>query len=240
MGALVSARQVNIIGAAAGKAYGLNPEVAWNKGISIDQKFRLFKRDAMLSFDFYRNDFTNQVVVDLEDARQIKFYNLKGRSFSNSLQGEFNFIPVEKFNVRMAYRKFDVKTTYGDKLLEKPFTASDRAFINLGYEIKSWKFDYTVNYVGKKRIPSTEANPMQYRMNNFSPSYFSMNAQVSKSFGKDKNWELYAGGENLTNYFQKNIIIAADAPFGNYFDASMVWGPVSGRLIYGGFRYKIK
>ena len=240
MGALISARQVNIIGGAAGKAYGLNPEVAWNKGISVDQKFQLFKRDAMLSFDFYRNDFTNQVVVDLEDARQIKFYNLKGKSFSNSFQGEFNFIPVEKLNVRMAYRKFNVKTTYGDKLLEKPFTASDRAFINLGYEIKSWKFDYTVNYVGKKRIPSTEANPEQYRMNNFSPSYFSMNAQVSKSFGKDKNWELYAGGENLTNYFQKNIIIAADEPFGNYFDASMVWGPVSGRLIYGGFRYKIK
>jgi outer membrane receptor protein involved in Fe transport len=214
--------------------------VARNKGISVDRKFQLFKRDAMLSFDFFRNDFTNQVVVDLEDARQIKFYNLKGRSFSNSFQGEFNFIPVEKLNVRMAYRKFDVKTTYSDKLLEKPFTASDRAFINLGYEIKSWKFDYTINYVGKKRILSTEANPVQYRMDNFSPSYFSMNAQVSKSFGKDKNWELYAGGENLTNYFQKNIIIAADEPFGNYFDASMVWGPVSGRLIYGGFRYKIK
>jgi outer membrane receptor protein involved in Fe transport len=140
----------------------------------------------------------------------------------------------------MAYRKFDVKTTYGDKLLEKPFTAADRAFINLGYEIKSWKFDYTVNYVGRKRIPSTEANPVQYRINSYSPSYFSMNAQVSKSFGKDKNWELYAGGENLTNYFQKNLITAADEPFGNYFDASMVWGPISGRLIYGGFRYKLK
>ena len=39
-------------------------------------------------------------------------------------------------------------------------------------------------------------------------------------------FEIYAGGENLTNYFQKNVIIAADQPFGNYFDASMVWGPV--------------
>ena len=53
-------------------------------------------------------------------------------------------------------------------------------------------------------------------------------------------FEIYVGGENLTNYFQKNVIIAADEPFGEYFDASMVWGPVSGRLVYGGFRYKIK
>ncbi|MEO6837211.1 MAG: TonB-dependent receptor [Ginsengibacter sp.] len=240
MGTLVSARTVNIISNSKGKAYGLSPEVAWNKGISIDQKFQLFSRDAMLSFDFYRNDFTNQVVADLEDARQIKFYNLTGKSFSNSFQSELNFIPVKKLDVRIAYRYFDVKTTYGNQLLEKPFTAANRAFINFGYEIKSWKFDYTINYNGRKRIPSTKENPVEYQMPDYSPSYISMNAQVSKSFGGNKNWELYVGGENLTNYFQRNVIISADQPFGKYFDASMVWGPLSGRLFYGGFRYKIK
>ncbi len=240
MSALVSARTVNIISNSTGKAYGLNPEVAWNKGISIDQKFKLFTRDAMLSFDFYRNDFVNQVVADLEDARQIKFYNLTGKSISNSFQSELNFIPAQKLDVRIAYRWFDVKTTYETQLLEKPFTATNRAFINLGYQIKSWKFDCTVNYNGRKRIPSTKENPIEYQLADYSPSYISMNAQVSKSFGKNKTWELYAGGENLTNYFQKNVIIAADQPFGKYFDASMVWGPVSGRLFYGGFRYKIK
>ncbi len=147
--------------------------------------------------------------------------------------------------MRLAYRWFDVKTTYGNKLLEKPFTAAHRAFANLGYDasgigLNGWKLDYTINYVGKKRIPSTAENPEPYRMPGYSPAYISMNAQVSKSLGKNKAFELYVGGENLTNYFQKNVIIAADQPFGNNFDASMVWGPVSGRLIYGGFRYKIK
>ena len=240
MGALVSARTVNIVSDNPGKAYGLSPEVAWNKGISIDQKLKLFKRDAMLSFDFYRNDFTNQVVADMEDARQIKFYNLTGKSFSNSFQSELNFIPVNKLDVRLAYRWFDVKTTYGNDLLEKPFTAANRAFANLGYELKGWKLDYTINYVGKKRIPSTEKNPAQYQLLDYSSGYITMNAQVSKSLGKSKAFELYAGGENLTNYFQKNVIVAADEPFGNYFDASMIWGPVSGRLMYAGFRYKIK
>ena len=140
----------------------------------------------------------------------------------------------------MAYRLFDVKTTYGNDLLEKPFTAANRAFANFGYEINGWKFDYTINYVGKKRIPSTAENPAQYRLPGYSPDYITMNAQVNKSLGKSKSLEVYVGGENLTNYFQRNVIIAADQPFGNYFDASMVWGPVTGRLFYGGFRYKIK
>jgi hypothetical protein len=67
-----------------------------------------------------------------------------------------------------------------------------------------------------------------------------MNAQISKTLVQKHPFELYLGGENLTDYFQKEVIIAADKPFSNYFDASLVWGPVSGRLIYAGIRYKIK
>lgn len=240
IGVLVSSRWVNIIPGADGKAYGLDPEVAWNKGLSVDQKLKLFKRDALLSIDFYRNDFTNQVIVDLENARQVTFYNLEGESYSNSLQAEFNVAPVKNLDVRLAYRWFDVKTTYGDKLLQKPLTAENRAFANLAYELSGWKLDYTVNFVGSKRLPPTDANPEAYRMPAHSPGYVTMNAQVSKTVGKSKAFEWYAGGENLTGYMQQKAIIAADQPFGNYFDASLVWGPVIGRMLYTGFRYKIK
>ena len=240
MGVLVSSRTISILTATAGKAYGLLPEVAWNKGISVDQKFHLFNREASAGVDFYRNDFTNQVIVDLEDARTVTFYNLVGKSYSNSFQTEMNFIPVPKLEVRLAYRFFDVKTTYSNQLLEKPFTARHRAFTNLAYDLSGWKFDYTVNLTGSKRIPATDANPTGYKLDKYSPSYVTMNAQVSKSIGKMKLFDFYVGGENLTNYFQKNAIIAADRPFGNLFDASLVWGPVSGRLIYTGFRYTIK
>jgi outer membrane receptor for ferrienterochelin and colicin/copper chaperone CopZ len=236
----VSSRQVNIISSVAGKAYGLDPEVAWNKGISVDQRFKLFSRDASFSVDYFRNDFDKQVVVDLEDARQVTFYNLQGKSFSNSLQTELNFEPARKFEVRLAYRFFDVKTTYGNMLLQKPFTAKHRAFGNLAYELSGWKFDYTFNYNGSKRIPNTGANPVQYQRGTLSPAYVLMNAQVSKTFSKKHPFEIYLGGENLSNYFQKDVIIAADQPFSNYFDASLVWGPVNGRLFYAGVRYKLK
>ena len=240
MSVFVSSREINILSTATGKAYGLDPEVAWNKGISIDQKFKLFKRDATFSLDYFRNDFDDQVVVDLEDVRQVKFYDLEGKSFSNSLQAELNMEPARKFELRLAYRFFDVKTAYSNVLLQKPFSAQHRAFTNLAYEISGWKFDYTINYNGSKRIPSTSGNPVQYQRNTSSPSYVLMNAQVSKTLGKKHPFELYLGGENLSNYFQKDPIIAADQPFSNYFDAALIWGPISGRLIYTGFRYKIK
>lgn len=239
MGALVSARTVIIIPSSTGKAYGLDPEIAWNKGITLDQKLKLFDRSATFMVDFYRNDFTNQVVTDMEDPRQLKFYNLNGKSYSNSLQAEIDATPAKNFDVRLAYRLFDVKTTYGNQLLQKPFTAEHRAFTNLSYDLDGWKFDYTVNYVGSKRIPSTTANPVEYQFPGHSPAYITMNAQVSKSLGKSKAFDIYVGGENLTNYFQRDAIIAATQPFGNYFDASMVWGPLSSRLMYAGFRYRI-
>ena len=236
----VSSRQVDIITNQTGKAYGLNAEVAWNKGLSIDQKFKAFSRDGMLSVDFFRNDFTNQVVVDMENPRFVQFYNLKGKSYSNSFQVEINMVPIKKLDVRLAYRYFDVKTTYNGKLLERPFVANNRAFANLDYGIAGFKFDFTINYNGKKRIPDTQANPSDYQRLAYSPDFVLMNAQISKTVGKKYPMDFYIGVENLTNYFQKDVIIAAHQPFSPYFDASLVWGPVTGRMFYAGWRYKIK
>lgn len=236
----VSARQVNIINALPGKAYGLNPEIAWNKGISFDQKFRLFNRDATFSADFFRNDFTDQVVVDLENARQVKFYNLQGKSYSNSFQAEITMIPATKLETRIAYRYFDVNTTYSGQLLQRPFIANNRAFLSIDYSLNKWKFDYTITYNGKKRIPNTIANPTIYQLETSSPAFINMGAQISKSFGKKQPMDFYIGAENITNFFQQNAIIAAEQPFNSFFDASMVWGPLTGRMFYAGWRFKLK
>jgi len=74
-------------------------------------------------------------------------------------------------------------------------------------------------------------------MDAYSPSYFQMAGQISKQFSK--RLEVYLGGENLTNFVQMHRIIDAANPFGDYFDGSMVWGPVVGRMIYAGLRFSI-
>jgi outer membrane receptor for ferrienterochelin and colicin len=237
---LVSSRQVNIPASVAGKAYGLDQEVAWSTGLTLDQRFRLFNRNGSIGLDYYRTSFTNQAVVDLDrSAQEVNIYNLDGKSYSNSFLAELSYEPANKFEVRLAYRLFDVKTTYSGTLLERPFVSKHRGFANLAYETGSWKFDYTVTFNGIKRIPSTAVNPPQYQLPERSPSYTLMNAQVSKTFGKKRPFDIYVGGENLTNLYQKNVIISPDQPYSQYFDASMIWGPVSGRMFYSGIRFKI-
>lgn len=239
MATMVSSRNLIITQSNPNGAYGLNPEISWNKGISIDQKFKLFSREAVFSIDYFRNDFIDQVVVDLEDIRNVHFYNLKGKSYSNSFQAELNFLPIKGLEARVAYRWFEVNSDYDGKMLSKPFSALHRAFTNLSYGVDGWRFDYTFNIIGSKRIPSTFGNPMHYQLPEQSPSYVTMNAQITKTLGKYKNWDFYLGVENLTNYFQNEVIIAPSDPFGPFFDASMNWGPLSGRMIYGGFRFKL-
>ena len=63
-----------------------------------------------------------------------------------------------------------------------------------------------------------------------------MNTQITKNF---KTWSVYAGAENLTNFVQKHPIISVENPYGNDFDASMVWGPMHGRTIYAGVRWAL-
>ncbi|MCB0700684.1 MAG: TonB-dependent receptor [Chitinophagales bacterium] len=221
--------------------YGLNPEVAWNYGVNLTQKFRLNYRDGSFSADYYYTDFKNQIVVDVEDPAFVRFYNLTGTSFAHSLQGQFDYEPIVNFNVRLAYRWYDVRTTFGNSplLTERPLIAKHRAFVNLGYETKNtWRVDYTLQWIGSKRLPVLFDNTGAYILSAESPSFFQMNAQISKTWN-DK-LEVYIGGENLTNYLQPSPIIGAAQPFGTTFDASMIWGPVMGRNIYVGARWKLQ
>jgi outer membrane receptor for ferrienterochelin and colicin len=239
IGWFISSRSVDVAGTSATGAYGLKQEVAWNEGISIDQKFRLFDKDGNIAADFFRTDFVNQVVVDADKSTSaISFYNLQGRSFSNSLQIEMNYHLLKELELRLAYRLFDVKTTYHGQLMERPLVAKQRAFASLHYETANkWKFDYTVQFVGQKRLPYSGDNPKEFQWSSYSPTYAVMNAQISKTWHA---WELYAGAEDLNNYAQKQLIVDAANPFSQYFDASVVWGPTFGRMLYAGVRFKIK
>ena len=240
MGVLASSRIFEVHSENTNTPYGLDAEVAWNYGINLTWDFELDYREGTISTDFYRTNFQNQIVVDLDsDVRKVMFYNLDGESYSNSFQVQFDYELIKRLDVRLAYRWFDVHTTYGNELMQKPLVSSHRSFINLAYNSRAfWKFDATLNWQGEKRIPSTIDNPLPYQRDDYSPSFFMLNAQITKSW-KGK-FDVYLGAENLLNYKQNNPIIASDQPFSEYFDASLVWGPIFGRKVYIGLRYRLK
>jgi outer membrane receptor for ferrienterochelin and colicin len=238
-----SSRQINILND-GGNIYGLDPEIAWNYGVSYLQGFNLFERDADVTFDFYRTDFQNQVVVDWENPFEINFYNLEGQSFANSFQFEFNHNTFEGFDLRLAYKYYDIQTDFNSGRLEKPLVPKHRLFANAGYETHrtdkgtQWKFDATYNWISAQRFPSTDLSAPQFQLDDFSPTIGTLNLQVTKVFSP--KFEIYLGGENVTNVRQPNPILSADNPFGSNFDSNFVYGPIFGSLYYAGLRYKIK
>jgi outer membrane receptor for ferrienterochelin and colicin len=238
-----SSRQINIQNS-GGKVYGLDPEIAWNYGLSYLQGFHLFGRKADVTLDFYRTDFENQIVVDWENPFEINFYNLDGKSYANSFQLEFNYNVFEHFDFRTAYKYYDIKTDYNSGKLEKPLIPKHRFFANASYETHPnvngglWKFDATYNWLDSQRLPSTTLSATEYQLDEYSPTVATLNLQLTKVFSP--KFEVYLGGENVTNVRQKNPIISADNPFGSNFDSNFVYGPIFGSMYYAGLRYKIK
>lgn len=230
---MASSRQVNVL-------EQLNAEVSWNYGVSASHQFKVLGRNASVYASFYRTDFENQVIIDLDaDAQTANVYNLKGRSYSNAVQADITYEPVKRFEMKVAYKWNDVWTTTNGQLQRRMLTKQHKFLTTLSYatNFNKWQFDLTANVNGPSRIPSTETNPADYRLETESPWFFTMNLQVTKRF---KWFDLYVGAENLTNFRQKNAIIAANNPYGPFFDASLVWGSQMGINPYLGLRYRLK
>jgi outer membrane receptor for ferrienterochelin and colicins len=239
-GTLVSSRQLVFSNLQTNHAYRFKPDVAWNYGLNFSQDFTLNYKPGSVTLDYFYIDFKNQAVVDLDrSVREANFFGLQGKSFSHSLQAQIDYQLIKRFDVRLAYRWLNVKTNYLDGLFTRPLIPEHRAFINLAYETRTkWKFDYTVQWVGTQRIPDTTINPAEYQREAYSPEYVVMNAQVTKDI--KNNWSIYLGVENVTNFTMQNPIISPDEPYSPYFDSSLVWGPIFGRMAYAGFRYRLK
>ncbi|WP_019990202.1 TonB-dependent receptor [Rudanella lutea] len=226
----------------------LRPEVSWNYGLGLTNEFLMFGNKASFILDYFRTNFTQQMVVDLEHARQINFYQLQGKSFANSFQAELNMQPIRRMEVKAAYRLFDVRQSLGaafgeSVLLERMMVSRDRVLFNVGYALPydKWKFDATLQWNGPKRIPYMADGYLHPGYANMrtdrAPGFANLNAQVSRTFRN--GLELYLGGENLTGFRQLDPIMHADMPFSPNFDAaSRVWGPITGAMVYVGFRLK--
>lgn len=69
------------------------------------------------------------------------------------------------------------------------------------------------------------------------PAHIQLQAQIKREF---RLFSLYLGGENLTNYKIDNPIQHAHVPWSTAFDATQIWGPVTGAMAYIGIRIKFE
>ncbi len=217
-----------------------NIEEAWNYGLNLTQDVPLTSdRELTFTFDLYRTDFQNQVIADVDQsARTVVISNLDGSSFASNVQAGLSGEVFRGLDLTLAFRYSDVQADYHGEQMRVPFVNRYKGLLSLSWRSKQdkWQIDLTNQLQGDARIPYTGDNPVVYQMPEKSPEYLIVHAQLTRRF---TNWSIYLGAENLSNYTQDYPILAADDPFGEYFDASMVWGPVMGRMFYGGVRFDI-
>ena len=228
--------------------YSHTLEDAWTGGGNITWYFPIGDEKAWLSFDYFRSQFVNQAIVDYEYAEnKLAFYTLeeigaKGQSWSDTYQVDFSCEPLERFNVTLTGRYTDARMMTVQGLVERPMTSRYKAVLNLQYStnLSKWIFDFTASLNGSARVYNfmenlTDAEGNLLYKNGQTPAYPLLYFQITRRF---KGVDLYLGGENLTNYTQKNLILGDNTSADN-FDASCVWGPLMGTRIYAGVRFTL-
>jgi copper chaperone CopZ/outer membrane receptor protein involved in Fe transport len=220
--------------------------MAWNYGFNATHRWQWWGRDADVSFDLYRTDFQNQLMTDnisFDDA--IVFSNLAGRSYANSGVVSINVQPLKGFDLRVAYKYTDVRQTFDGALLSRPLVPLHRGLVNVHYQTpdQRWRANLTLPIVGPQLLPPVFGDLQElpeYRRIGKSPAYLLLNAQVTRVL--PNGWEIYAGGENLTNYTQPVPIVGYQDVSGQSsgvakFDATGVFAPIMGAIGFVGLRY---
>ncbi len=217
----------------------LKQEEAWNYGISMSWLIPLFNNTLKVNTDYYYTDFKQQAIVDYEmDKSFIHIHNLHGKSYSHTFQIDATYPLFKGMTLTAAYRLNDVKSSYGpdNKLMRKPLTSLYKGLLTASYKtpLGLWQFDATLQLNGRGNLPTPIVDaggnplwPKHFR------SFEQVSAQVTRWF---RHFSIYVGGENLTNFKQKNPIINAHNPWSQTFDTTLAWGPIQGAMAYIGIR----
>ena len=210
----------------------LQQEEAWNYGLSAGLSIPLCGKTLEVNAEYFYTDFLHQVIMNFDGAKgahSLSFENLDGRSYSHTCQVDATYPFFRGFTATGAFRWNDVKCTYDNVLRQKPLTSRYKGLLTLSYKtpLELWQFDVTGHLNG---------DGVMYDQSKY-PAYFQLQAQITREF---RHFSIYAGGENLTNYKMAEPIINAHNPWSSAFDATQIWGPVTGAMGYIGFRMRFE
>ena len=232
-------------------------EDSWTFGgnVTFYMPFGVDPSKTYISFDYFRTQFSRQLMVDYEvpgadvnGGRDIWFFDSDGRrSYSDNWQIDFNVEPFDRFTVALTGRYTNARQeNYGGDLVEKPMLSRFKGVLNLQYKtnLSRWIFDFTASVNGSARVYDfmkdlkDESGSLLYP-DGRTPVYPLLYAQITRRF---RGFDIYAGVENITDFTQKHVLVVdRDAagkwtPWAPGFDASCVWGPIMGRRINLGVR----
>ncbi|MBR1548282.1 MAG: TonB-dependent receptor [Prevotella sp.] len=224
----------------------IKQEEAWNYGLSAAFTIPLGERTLQLGAEYYYTHFLQQAIIDYDqppyqDARYpspvtrvLSIHPMADgdKSFSHTIQMDATCEVLPQLTVTAAWRWNDVRSTYNGQLRQKPLNSRYKGLLSASYApgLGKWQLDATLQLNGGGRLPDNYGTGA---WDEHFGAYEQLSMQLTRFF---RNWSIYAGGENITRFKQKNAIVAANNPWSRDFDATMIWGPVHGAVWYVGVR----
>lgn len=235
----------------------LSMESATNLGLSYSHPFMLNYMAGGIQADLHRTQFQRAVIHDFYTPGERSIYPVTIRDWPGSIPLQsisagisINYNLNKRSELRMAYRYQDLKASYysddvngnGLMTLPVPFVAPHRLMVHYSRSFKGGVvMDVTLQRYGKQAIPGID--PSIRPAIDYAPAFHLLSAQIRHEF---KGGDLYIGMENALNVTQSNPIDGAVSPqtsqpllpsdpyFQSHFDATRIWGPIFGRMLYLG------
>ena len=218
----------------------LNAEEAINYGLSYTIKSKIARRNFTLNADLYQTQFQNQIIVDQEtNSSLVSVSNLDGQSITTSALLSTTYEVISDLTLKLAYKWNHIEYDQAGVRINKMLIPKNRALMALHYTTpnKKWEFSNTTTWIGQQDYLERQLIDNQViQTRKTANSFVTTNAQVTKKCDK---FDIYVGGENLTNERQKQPIQGIDNPQGSLFDVSQVYAPLMGIRGYVGLRWTL-
>jgi hypothetical protein len=212
-------------------------EQGWSYGFFWRHSFSLGEGLLRFSLDGLRAHLYNPLLWDVEQPWRIHLFSGKKPALYQTLYGEIFYEQPDRFRVMLSYKHQEVVWFFleADPLF-RVLLPRDRVALWATWTTLSqrWQVDGILSWTGPQRLPSTQDNPPSYRIPLRSPAYAILTLQLTHRIDQ---WEIQLACENLNNFRQATPVIAADRPFSPYLDASLIWGPIMGRMASLTLRY---
>jgi len=216
----------------------LNPEKAWNYGMSMTYSTSVFGLPLTFDSELYQTRFLNQVNTDLDaSARTLRIVN-DSMANATSLMLQMQVLPWTGFTMNLAWRYNDMWQMSDQRMQRRIMVSPHRVLLTISQSLfnDQVQCDITAMWNGEGRLPALRENPEEFRMNETYPSFMRLNAQLS---WRTPAFDIYLGAENIMNTLQNHVIISPDNPRSPYFEGSLVWGMLDNRMIYLGMRAQL-
>lgn len=211
-------------------------ESAWSYGFFWHHSYAVGGGILRLSVDGVRAHIQRPLLWDIEHSWRVVVFSGEKDALYQTLYGELQYEVPDFLRLTLGYKLQEVWWPLSTQEVFRPLLPRQRGVIWLTWLTLSrrWQADAIISVYGRQRLPSTAEKSEPYRLPGYSPSYGTLTLQITHRIDQ---WEIQLAGENLNGFRQAQPVLAADRPFSPEFDASLVWGPIMGRMASLTVRY---